>query len=80
VRDALAAGAPLAAPYWRSRRGHPVGISGRFFDALLSAKGDEGAKQLLEANEKALVKVPLGDPGVVRDIDTPDDLLPPPRV
>jgi molybdenum cofactor cytidylyltransferase len=80
VRDALAAGAPLAAPYWRSRRGHPVGISGRYFDALLAAKGDEGAKQLLAANEKALVKVPLGDPGVVRDIDTPDDLLPPLRV
>ena len=80
VRDALAAGAPLAAPYWRARRGHPVGISGRFFDALLSSKGDEGAKQLLAANEKALVKVPVGDPGVVRDIDTPEDLLPPLRV
>jgi molybdenum cofactor cytidylyltransferase len=80
VRDALAAGAPLAAPYWRARRGHPVGISGRFFGALLSSKGDEGAKQLLAANEKALVKVPLGDPGVVRDIDTPEDLLPPLRV
>lgn len=80
VRDALGAGAPLAAPYWRSRRGHPVGISGRFFDELLSLKGDEGAKQLLAANEKILVKVPLGDPGVVRDIDTPADLAPPLRV
>jgi len=57
-----------------------VGISGRFFDALLSSKGDEGAKQLLAANEIVLVKVPLGDPGVVRDIDTPEDLLPPLRV
>jgi molybdenum cofactor cytidylyltransferase len=80
VRDALSAGAPLAAPYWRSRRGHPVGISGQFFDELLSLKGDEGAKQLLAANEKILVKVPLGDPGVVRDIDTPADLSPPLRV
>lgn len=80
VRDALGAGAPLAAPYWRSRRGHPVGISGRFFRDLLSLKGDEGAKQLLAANEELLVKVPLGDPGVVRDIDTPADLAPPLRV
>ena len=80
VRAALGAGAPLAAPYWRSRRGHPVGISGRFFRDLLSLKGDEGAKQLLAANEELLVKVPLGDPGVVRDIDTPADLAPPLRV
>jgi molybdenum cofactor cytidylyltransferase len=80
VRDALASGAPLAAPYFRARRGHPVGISGRFFEELLSAKGDEGARRLLAENESRLVKVPVGDPGVVRDIDTPDDLAPPLKV
>ena len=80
VRDALAAGAPLVAPYFRARRGHPVGISGAFFEALLKLKGDEGAKSLLAGNEKRLVKVPVGDPGVIRDIDTPDDLAPPLKV
>jgi molybdenum cofactor cytidylyltransferase len=80
VRDAIAAGAPLAAPYFRTRRGHPVGISGRFFKDLLACAGDEGAKKLLFAHEKDLVKVPVGDPGVIRDIDTPDDLTPPLRV
>jgi molybdenum cofactor cytidylyltransferase len=80
VRDALAAGAPLAAPYFRTRRGHPVGISGRFFPDLLRCAGDEGAKKLLSEHEKDLVKVPVGDPGVIRDIDTPEDLTPPLRV
>jgi molybdenum cofactor cytidylyltransferase len=80
VRDALAAGAPLAAPYFRARRGHPVGISGRFFHDLLRSEGDEGAKQLLSRHERELVKVPVGDPGVIRDIDTPGDLTPPLRV
>jgi molybdenum cofactor cytidylyltransferase len=78
VRDALAAGAPLAAPYFRARRGHPVGISGAFFEQLLRLKGDEGAKQLLASYE--VQKIPVGDPGVVRDIDTPDDLTPPLKV
>jgi molybdenum cofactor cytidylyltransferase len=78
VRDALAAGASLAAPYWRSRRGHPVGISGTFFDDLLACKGDEGAKQLFARNE--VRKVAVGDPGVIRDIDTPADLAPPSKV
>jgi molybdenum cofactor cytidylyltransferase len=80
VRDALASGATLAAPYFRARRGHPVGISGMFFEELLKLKGDEGAKHLLKENEHRLVKIPIGDPGVIRDIDTPGDLTPPLKV
>lgn len=80
VRDALVAGAPLAAPYFRTRRGHPVGIAGGFYEALLALQGDEGARQLLAAAEDRLVKVPVGDAGVVRDIDTPADLAPALRV
>ena len=77
VRDALAGGAIIAAPYFRTRRGHPVGISGRFFDELVALGGDEGARQLLAAHEGEIVKVPVGDPGVVRDIDQLGDLAPP---
>jgi len=80
VRDALVAGAALAAPFWRMRRGHPVGLSGSFYTELLAARGDEGAKALLAANKGRLVKIPVGDPGVIRDIDTPADLAPPLRI
>jgi molybdenum cofactor cytidylyltransferase len=80
VRDALAGGAPLVAPYFRARRGHPVGIAGKFAADLIALTGDEGAKKLLAANERALVKIPVGDPGVIRDIDRPEDLAPPLRV
>ena len=80
VRDALAAGAPLAAPYFLARRGHPVALSRKFLGQLLALKGDEGAKQLVAENERALVKIPVGDPGVIRDIDTPGDLAPPLRI
>jgi molybdenum cofactor cytidylyltransferase len=80
VRDALAAGAPLAAPYFRARRGHPVARANQFYQELLALRGDEGAKQLLAANERKIVKIPVGDPGVIRDIDTPDDLAPPLRI
>ncbi len=77
VRDAIEAGAPLAAPYFRARRGHPVGIAGTFFEALLELRGDEGARQLLASQAAELRKVPVGDAGVIRDIDTPGDLAPP---
>jgi molybdenum cofactor cytidylyltransferase len=80
VRDALAAGATLAAPYFRARRGHPVGITGRLRADLERLSGDEGARKILAAREGELVKVPVGDPGVIRDIDRPEDLSLAPRV
>jgi len=80
VREALVAGAALAAPYFRARRGHPVGLSRRFFQELLALRGDEGAKRVIAANEKQMVKIPVGDPGALRDIDRPEDLAPPLRI
>jgi molybdenum cofactor cytidylyltransferase len=79
VREALAGGAALVAPYFRARRGHPVGIAGRFHAELTELGGDEGARSILVTHERELVKIPIGDPGVIRDIDTPADLLPPIR-
>jgi molybdenum cofactor cytidylyltransferase len=77
VREALARGALLAAPYWRARRGHPVGFAGRLRAELEASSGDQGARRLLEAHAAELVKVPVGDPGAIRDIDRPADLAPP---
>jgi molybdenum cofactor cytidylyltransferase len=77
VRDALAQGALLAAPYWRARRGHPVGFAGSLRAELAALAGDEGAKRVLAAHASQLVKVPVGDPGALRDIDEPGDLAPP---
>jgi molybdenum cofactor cytidylyltransferase len=77
VREALEKGAPVVAPYFRTRRGHPVGFAGRLRGELEACAGDEGAKRVLEAHAAELVKVPVGDPGVVRDIDRPADLAPP---
>jgi molybdenum cofactor cytidylyltransferase len=77
VREALERGAPLAAPYFRARRGHPVGISARFRDELAALRGDEGARHIVSRYESEIVKIPVGDPAVLRDIDTPGDLAPP---
>jgi len=77
VRAALVSGAPLAAPYFRARRGHPVGISARFRATLEGLRGDEGARKLLVERAAELVKIPVGDPGALRDIDRPEDLTPP---
>lgn len=67
----LRGGASLAAPYYRGRRGHPVGFSGAWFETLSRLRGDCGARELLRQNAAALVQVPCDDPGILADVDTP---------
>jgi molybdenum cofactor cytidylyltransferase len=54
-----------------------VAFAGRLHGELAALSGDEGAKRVVEAHAASLVKIPVGDPGVVRDIDRPADLAPP---
>lgn len=74
VVDALHAGASIVAPLYRGRRGHPVGFASAHRDALLALRGDEGANALLVANDSAVELIDVDDPGVLRDVDVPEDL------
>jgi molybdenum cofactor cytidylyltransferase len=74
VAAALAAGADIVAPAYRGRRGHPVGFARRHRDALIASRGDAGARELIAANRDTLTLVDVDDPGVLRDVDVPDDL------
>lgn len=74
VRDALVAGAGLAAPFLDGRRGHPVGFGARYLEELLSLQGDAGARHVLERDKVHVVHVSAADEGIFADIDIPDDL------
>ena len=74
VAAALRRGAALAAPTHRGTRGHPVAIGARYFAALQTLSGDEGAKELLAAHGPELELIAVDDPGVLRDVDTQSDL------
>jgi molybdenum cofactor cytidylyltransferase len=72
LADALAAGASIAAPVMGGRRGNPVGFGHVHLAALLALEGDQGARRLLQSCP--VTEVPVEDPGIFRDIDTPADL------
>lgn len=74
VADALRGGAEMAAPVFRGERGHPVGFAHKFGELLCALTGDEGARSLVASRKGALQLLDVDDPGVVRDIDRPDDL------
>ncbi len=62
---------PLA-PSFRGRRGFPVYLPAGLRPRLLELKGDIGARDLLR---EGCELVPIDDPGVMQDIDTPRDLV-----
>ena len=72
IARAVDEGAPLVAPYYQGRRGHPVGFGASHRDALLALDGDAGARALFGSH--AVTRVDVEDPGVLRDVDTPADL------
>jgi len=74
LNQSLLAGSVLTAPYYRQRRGHPVGISRQFLPDLLQLKGDCGARHLFTQGDEMVVKIETDDIGIVRDIDYPSDL------
>jgi molybdenum cofactor cytidylyltransferase len=69
---ALAAGADIVAPVVDGRRGNPVGFSAVHNDALLALHGDAGARHLLRMFP--VTEVVVSDPGILRDVDVPEDL------
>jgi CTP:molybdopterin cytidylyltransferase MocA len=75
VRLLLARAAASTAPVLRAvhdgRHGHPVIFKRELFDALRRADPAAGAKAVVRAVE--VEDVETGDPGVVEDVDTPED-------
>jgi len=61
----------LVVPTYDGRPGHPRGIGSTHRDALLQLDGDRGAQVLFAAHP--VLELALNDPGVLQDIDHPDD-------
>jgi molybdenum cofactor cytidylyltransferase len=68
-----ASGAPVVRPEYAGRHGHPVVFSRAVFDELRHTDPARGAKAVVHAHHDTVINVPVDDPGVVGDIDTPQD-------
>lgn len=63
----------LVVPVWHQQQGHPIGFGRDYFDALRQCRGDTGARHVLR-DATAITRVDVNDPGVIQDIDRPEDL------
>ena len=74
LSHAIADGARIAVPVFQGRRGNPVAFSAVHLPLLLALDGDQGARSIVQSH--AVREVSVDDGGILRDIDTPDDLSP----
>jgi molybdenum cofactor cytidylyltransferase len=65
--------APLYLPFHNTVAGHPVLIGRDLFDEILTAELEEGMRSLIMSHARDLREVRVADPGILIDIDTPDD-------
>jgi len=73
VRAAEAGGGHLWVPSHRGRRGHPVVFSQACYEDLMSVPPGEGARWVVARHRNLRVEVPVEDPGVLRNVDTPQE-------
>ncbi len=64
-------GRAICVPVHRGKRGNPVLFGRRFFAEIMELSGDTGAKSLIGAYEDQVAEVPVDDPGILLDLDTP---------
>ncbi len=66
-------GPGIVVPAYEGRRGHPVLFARAVFEELLAAPPAIGARPVVRADPDRVATVPVNDPAVCEDIDTPED-------
>jgi molybdenum cofactor cytidylyltransferase len=63
----------LILPFHNGVAGHPVLIGREVFQEVLTRPLEEGLRTLIMESARTLREVKVVDPGILIDIDTPDD-------
>ena len=64
----------LVTPFHQGTRGNPIGFGKSYLDVLLNLEGDKGARDLIKHPDTDIFRLDVNDPGILMDIDTPEDL------
>lgn len=65
--------ASVLIPTYEGRRGHPVLFARSLYDELQQAPLELGARAVVRRHEAETELVPVDDPGILIDVDTPAD-------
>lgn len=71
VTELLRSGEQLACPECQGQTGHPVLLSADLVDAVISDSGEGGLQGAISRLGVSMVHIPVDDPGILHDADTP---------
>ena len=63
----------IVIPVLDSKIGNPVAFGSAYFDELGKLQGDAGGRKLITLHRSAVRELSVDDPGVLQDIDTPQE-------
>ena len=63
----------IVVPTYRGQRGHPLLFDSRYREEILTGYDHVGLRGLLRAHPEAVVEVAVESPGVLEDVDVPED-------
>ena len=64
----------IRVPTHQGRRGHPTAFDARIRNEVLALGDDQPLHDVLHARPSRIAEIPVDDPGVLLNVDTPDDL------
>ena len=68
-----ATGRGIVVPTYRGRRGHPLVLAMHYRDEILTRYEDVGLRGLLQAHSEDVLGVEVATPGILEDMDVPED-------
>lgn len=64
----------IVLPFYNQQPANPVGFGKQYFAELMALTGDSGGRPVIQAHPDAVLRIDLDDPGLIADIDTPEEL------
>jgi molybdenum cofactor cytidylyltransferase len=68
-------GVSIVSPRYRGKRGHPVAMPLAFRDEIRATPATANLHEVIKKHAEMRVDLEVDDPGVVRDVDVPGDLV-----
>jgi molybdenum cofactor cytidylyltransferase len=65
----------IVSPRYRGKRGHPVAMPLAFRDEIRATPATANLHEVIKKHAEMRVDLDVDDPGIVRDVDTPADLV-----
>ncbi|MBN1451983.1 MAG: nucleotidyltransferase family protein [Anaerolineales bacterium] len=75
VEEYATSGSPLIVPSFQMRRGHPWLVARPYWDEILRMSPPETPRDFLNRHTSEIRYVEVNDPGILKDLDTPEDYL-----